>query len=60
MLKNLPQMQKETASKRGIQKTAEASGDFIRNGITEKTTRVSQQNNLETNEEEIPSERYIS
>ena len=53
-------MQKETASKRGIQKTAEASGDFIRNGITEKTTRVSQQNNLETNEEEIPSERYIS
>ena len=51
------------ASKRAIQKTAEATGDLIGNKIAHKITRVSKtspQNNLETNEEEMLSEKYIS
>ena len=55
--------QSETASKRAIQKTAESTGDLIGNKIADKITRVSKtspKNNLETNEEEIPRERYIS
>ena len=48
--------------KRTIQKTAESSGDFIRNKIADKITRVSKaslQNNSETNEEEVLREIYI-
>ena len=53
----------KTASKREIQKTAEATGDFIGNKIADKITRASKtspKNNLETNEEEIRREKYIS
>ena len=53
MLNSLPL---KTASKRGIQKTAEATGDLIGNRIADKFIRASKtspQNNLETNEEEI-------
>ena len=52
----------KTASKRAIQKTAEATGDFIGNKTADKTTKASK-NNLEEeakNEIEIPKERYIS
>ena len=44
----------KTASKRAIQKTAEAKGNFIGNKIADKITRVSKtspNNNLKTNEE---------
>ena len=57
----------ETASKRAIQKTAEATGDLVGNKIAGRITEISknsQQNNLETitnkNDKEIPEERYIS
>ena len=57
----------ETASKRAIQKTAEATGDLVGNKIADRITEISknsQQNNLETiankNDKEIPYERYIS
>ena len=57
----------KTASKRSIQKKAEATDDFIGNKIANKITKVSKklkQNNSETvtNEydKEIPKERYIS
>ena len=46
----------KTASKRAIQKTAEAAGDLIGNIIADKITRVSKtapQNNSITNEEKI-------
>ena len=42
--------------KKAIQKTAEATGDLIRNKVTDKIRRVSKtspQNNSETNENEI-------
>ena len=48
--------------KKAIQKTVEATGDLIRNKITDKIRRVSKtspQNNSETNENEILWERYI-
>ena len=48
--------------KKAIQKTVEATGDLIRNKITDKIRRVSKtspQNNSETNENEILRERYI-
>ena len=48
--------------KKAIQKTAEATGDLIRNKITDKIRRVSKtspQNNSKTNENEILRERYI-
>ena len=55
----------KTASKRLIQKTAEATGDLIGNKIASRITKVSknsQQNNSETlaneHDEEIPKERY--
>ena len=51
------------ASKRVIQKTAEATGNLIGNKISDKITRVSKsspQNNSVTNDEEILKERYIS
>ena len=52
----------KTASKRAIQKIAEATGDLIGNEIADKITRVSKtspQNNSETNEEKILRERYL-
>ena len=53
----------KTATKRAIQKTAEATGDLIGNKIADKITRISKilpQNNSERDEEEILRERYIS
>ena len=57
----------KTTSKRGIQKTAEATGDYIGNKITNRITKVSRRllkNNSETitneHDKEIPKERYIS
>ena len=54
----------KTASRRAIQKTAEANGDLIGNKIDNKTTKNSQQNNSGTvtneNDKEIPKERYMS
>ena len=57
-----------TASKRAIQKTAEATGDFIGNKIADKITSVSKksikalQNNETEEDVEIatPKKRYIS
>ena len=52
----------ETASKRVIQKTTEATDNLIRNKIADKITRVSKtfpRNNLEANEEDILREKYI-
>ena len=52
----------KTASKRAIQKTAEATGDFIGNKIADRFTKVSKtspKDNSETNEKEIPIERFI-
>ena len=59
----------KTASKRGIQKTAQATCDFIGNKIADKITSVSKksltelhskklQNNKANDETEIPKERY--
>ena len=53
----------KTATKRAIQKTAEATGDLIGNKLADKITRISKilpQNNSERDEEEILRERYIS
>ena len=57
----------ETASKRAIEKTAEATGDLVGNKIVDRITKVSktsQQNNSETianeHNKKIPKERYIS
>ena len=53
----------KAASKREIQKTAEASGDLIKSKIADKITRISKISpkiNSETNEEEIFREKYIS
>ena len=57
----------KTASKREIQKTAEATGNLIGNKTTNKITRVlqnSQHNNSETvtneQDKEIPKEKYVS
>ena len=52
------------ASKREIQKTAEATGDLVGNKIADKITSISKKPAIEshTNEvnNEIPKERYIS
>ena len=52
----------KTASKQAIQKTREATGDFIGNKIADRITKLSK--NPETvsseHEKEIPKERYIS
>ena len=55
----------KTASKRAIQKTAEANGDLIGNKIADKITgasKKSQNEEIQLNEvnNEIPKERYIS
>ena len=53
----------KTTSKKGIQKTAEATRDLIGNKIAGKITRVSKNspnNNSEAIEEEILKEKYIS
>ena len=53
----------KSASKKVIQKTEKASSDLIGNKIADKITRASKtspKNNLETNEEEMLRERYIS
>ena len=71
MVKNFLTVQKsttdtiKTASKRAIQKTAEATGGLIGNKITDKMTSVSKksknpQNNKANDESEVPKERYIS
>ena len=52
----------QTASKRTIQKTAEANGDLIGNKIDDKITsgsKTSPQNNSEANEEEMLWKKYI-
>ena len=58
-------MKLETASKRAIQKTAEATGDLIGNKIADKITSVSKKSVKELpNEEDIEitthKKRYIS
>ena len=56
----------KTASKRAIQKTAEATGDLIGNKIADKTTSVSKKssNNNNNNNDDIElithKKRYIS
>ena len=55
----------KAASKRAMQKTAEARGDLIGNKISEKTTSVSTElrstKNDDTNSEtKVPKKRYIS
>ena len=50
------------ASKRMIQKAAEATGDLIGNKTADKITRVSKtspKNNPETNKKETPRARFI-
>ena len=52
----------KTASKRAIQKTAEATGDLIENKIADKITNPSKKSSkgLQDDEKEIPKERYVS
>ena len=55
----------KTASKRAIQKTAEATGDLVGNKIADKITSASKKSRneeIQSNEvnNEIPKERYIS
>ena len=55
----------QTASKRAIQKTAEATGDLVVNKIADKITSASKKSRneeIQSNEvnNEIPKERYIS
>ena len=57
----------KTASRKAIQKTAEASGDLINNEIAYRITKVSknsQKKNLETvtneHDKELPKQIYIS
>ena len=56
----------KTASKRAIQKTAEANGDLFGNKIADKITNASKtslvrlQNDDANNETEVPKKRYIS
>ena len=56
----------KTASKRAIQKTAEANGDLFGNKIADKITNASKkslvrlQNDDANNETEAPKKRYIS
>ena len=54
----------KTASKRPIQKTAEATGDLIRNKIADKITSVSRKSVKELPNKDVeittPKKRYIS
>ena len=59
----------KTASKRAIQKTAEATGDLVGNKIADRITSISkkpakklQDDELQSNKgnNEVPKERYIS
>ena len=52
----------KTASKRAIQKTAQATTDLISKKIVNKITRVSKNSEIVTDEhnKEIPKERYVS
>ena len=55
----------KTASKRAIQKTAEATGDLVGNKIADKITSASKKSHnkeIQSNEfnNKIPKERYIS
>ena len=56
----------KTASKRAIQRTAEATGDFIGNKIADKRTSISKKFSVEHSKElqndeiHVPQERYIS
>ena len=53
----------KAASKTVIQKTADATDDFIGNKNADRITRASKtflKSNLETNKEEIIREKYIS
>ena len=52
----------KTASKRAIQKAAEATGDLIGNKTADKITSVSEKskNNEANDESEAPKKRYIS
>ena len=55
----------KTASKRAIQKAAEATGDLVGNKIADKITSASKKSHneeIQSNEvnNEIPKERYIS
>ena len=56
----------KTASKRAIQKTAEATGDLVGNDIADKITSVSKKksNNNNNNNDDVelttPQKRYIS
>ena len=53
----------KTASKRVVQKTVEGTGDLIGNKIAGRITKFSKtspQNNSQTSEQEILTERYIS
>ena len=47
-------MQKKTASKTAIQKTAEATGDLIVNKIADKITSVSKKPAMELYSKELP------
>ena len=49
----------KTASKRAIQKAAEATGDLIGNKTVDKITSVSK-NNDANSKTEVPNKRYIS
>ena len=63
MLNNLQQRHLKLIQKGQLEKTAEATGDLIRNKIADKITivsKISPQNNSEKNKEEILRERYIS
>ena len=63
MLDNLVQMQLKLLQNERFKKAAEATADLIGNKIADKIKRISKtspQNNLETNEEEILTERYMS
>ena len=65
VLKNLQLIQKKTALKRAIHKTAEATGDLISNKIADKITNTSKHKQkskeFHSNEDnnKIPKERYI-
>ena len=63
MLNNLQQRHLKLIQKGQLEKTAEATGDLIRNKIADKITivsKISPQNNSKKNKEEILRERYIS